>query len=197
MRDAFRQARLPPYCAVFRQKGNETPFLTHNVSAGAPHLVIGGDLVSCSGYLSTRGQVIIRVTEVTQSLGLLSRLVAHADLHAGPVHGLFAEFDRCDHGHGLIAAAGWGLSHDPITHWLSQRTYGPAEVWRQAKPLIRQAEAPRPAAESAVLIVDDSVLEKAHTYANKLIYTHWGHRQQRYGKGLNFVSLRYQAGELA
>jgi len=130
-------------------------------------------------------------------LGLLSRLVAHADLHAGPVHGLFAEFDRCDHGHGLIAAAGWGLSHDPITRWLSQRTYGPAEAWRQAKPLIRQAEAPRPAAEFAVLIVDDSVLEKAHTYANELIYMHWDHRQQRYGKGLNFVSLRYQAGELA
>ena len=118
-------------------------------------------------------------------------------MHAGLVHGLFAEFDGCDHGHGLIAAAGWGLSHDPITHWLSQRTYGPAEAWRQAKPLIRQAEAPRPAAEFAVLIVDDSVLEKAHTDANELICTHWDHRQQRYVKGLNFVSLRYQAGELA
>ena len=48
-----------------------------------------------------------------------------------------------------------------------------------------------------MLIVDDSVLEKAHTDANGLICTHWNHRQQRYVKGLNFVSLRYQAGELA
>ena len=48
-----------------------------------------------------------------------------------------------------------------------------------------------------VLIVDDLVLEKAHTDANELICTHWNHRQQRYVKGLNFVSLRYQAGELA
>ena len=42
-----------------------------------------------------------------------------------------------------------------------------------------------------MLIVDDSVLEKAHNDANELICTHWDHRQQRYVKGLNFVSLLY------
>ena len=36
------------------------------------------------------------------------------------------------------------LSHDRVTRWLSQAAYGPAEVWRQAKTLIRQAEARRP-----------------------------------------------------
>ena len=86
------------------------------------------------------------------------------------------------------------LSHDHVTRWLSQTTYGPAEVWRQAKPLIRQAETRQPAEEFAVLIVDDSVLEKAHTDANGLIFTHWDHRQQRYVKDLSFVSLCYQAG---
>ena len=89
------------------------------------------------------------------------------------------------------------LRHDHITRWLSQTTYGPADIWRQAKPLIRQAEARRPAEEFAVLIVDDSVLEKAHNDANELICTHWDHSQQRYVKGLNFVSLLYQAGDLA
>ena len=89
------------------------------------------------------------------------------------------------------------LSHDHVTRWLSQTTYGPADIWRQAKPLIHQAEARRPAEEFAVLIVDDSVLAKAHTDANELICSHWDHCQQRYGKGLNFVSLLYQAGELA
>jgi len=98
---------------------------------------------------------------------------------------------------GLSRLLEGALSHDHITRWLSQATYGPAEVWRQAKPLIRQAEARRSADEFAVLIVDDSVLEKAHTDANELICTHWDHRQQRYVKGLNFVSLLYQAGELA
>jgi hypothetical protein len=98
---------------------------------------------------------------------------------------------------GLSGLLDGALSHDHITRWLSQGTYGPAEVWRQAKPLIRQAEAQRPADKFAVLIVDDSVLEKAHTDANELICTHWDHRQQRYVKGLNFVTLLYQAGELA
>nr|WP_216726666.1 transposase [Hymenobacter siberiensis] len=79
----------------------------------------------------------------------------------------------------------------------STTTYGPADIWRQAKPLIRQAEARRPAGEFAVLIVDDSVLEKAHADANELICSHWDHSQQRYVKGLNFVTLLYQAGELA
>ena len=48
-----------------------------------------------------------------------------------------------------------------------------------------------------MLIVDDSVLEKAYTDANELICSHWDHRQQRYVKDLNFVSLLYQAGALA
>ena len=98
---------------------------------------------------------------------------------------------------GLSRRLDGALSHNHITRWLSRGTYGPAEVWRQAKRLIRQAEAQRPAEEFAVLIVDDSVLEKAHTDANGLICIHWDHSQQRYVKGLNFVSLRYQAGELA
>ena len=98
---------------------------------------------------------------------------------------------------GLSRLLDGALSHDHVTRWLSQTTYGPADIWRQAKPLIRQAEARRPAGEFAVLIVDDSVLEKAHTYANELICPHWDHSQPRYIKGLNFVSLRYQAGELA
>ena len=89
------------------------------------------------------------------------------------------------------------LSHDHITRWLSSTAWGSADIWRQAKPLIRQAEAQRSAEEFAVLIVDDSILEKAHTDANKLICSHWDHSQQRYVKGLNFVSLLYQAGELA
>jgi hypothetical protein len=63
--------------------------------------------------------------------------------------------------------------------------------------LIRQAEARQAASDFAVLIVDDSVLEKAPTDANELICAHWDHSQQCYVKGLNFVSLLYQAGELA
>ncbi|MBC8083935.1 MAG: transposase [Hymenobacter sp.] len=98
---------------------------------------------------------------------------------------------------GLLRLVDGALSHDHITRWLRNATYGSAQVWRQAKALIRQAEAQRSADEFAVLIVDDSVLEKAHTDTNELICTHWDHSQQRYVKGLTFVSLLYQAGELA
>jgi len=98
---------------------------------------------------------------------------------------------------GLSRLLDGALSHDHITRWLSSTPCGPAQVWRRAKPLIRQAEALRGAEDFAVLIDDDSVLEKAHTAANELICTHWDHRQQRYVKGLNFVTLLYQAGELA
>ncbi len=98
---------------------------------------------------------------------------------------------------GLSRLVDGALSHDHITRWLRNSAWHSADIWRQAKPLIRQAEAQRPVAEFAVLIVDDSILEKAHTDANELICTHWDHSQQRYVKGLNFVSLLYQAGELS
>ena len=98
---------------------------------------------------------------------------------------------------GLSRLLDGALSHDQITRWLRSVSYGSAQVWRQAKALIRHAEAQRADDDFAVLIVDDSVLEKAHTDPNELICTHWDHSQQRYVKGLNFVSLLYQASELS
>ncbi len=98
---------------------------------------------------------------------------------------------------GLSRLLDGALSHDRITRWLSCTVLGSPALWRQAKPLIRQAEAQRQPDECAVLIVDDSILEKPHTDANELICTHWDHSQQRFVQGLNFVSLLYQAGELA
>ncbi|MGI4869654.1 MAG: IS701 family transposase [Janthinobacterium lividum] len=98
---------------------------------------------------------------------------------------------------GLSRLLDGALSHDHITRWLSSTVLGSPALWRQAKPLIRQAEAQRQAAEFAVLIVDDSILEKPHTDTNELICTHWDHSQQRFVQGLNFGSLLYQAGEVA
>ena len=67
---------------------------------------------------------------------------------------------------GLSRLLDGALSHDHVTRWLSQTTYGPADLWRQAKPLTRQVET-RPGTEDfAVLIVDDLVLKKTCTDAN-------------------------------
>ena len=97
----------------------------------------------------------------------------------------------------LSRLLGGAVSHDQVTRWLSTAYLDSTQVWAQAKPLIRRAEQQRPADEFAVLIVDDSILEKAHTDPSALICTHWDHSQGRFVKGLNFVSLLYQAGELA
>ena len=89
------------------------------------------------------------------------------------------------------------LSHDQVTRWLSSVYLDSRQVWSHAKPLIRQTERALEADDFAVLIVDDSILEKAHTDANALLCTHYDHSLGRYVKGLNFVSLLYVAGALA
>ena len=89
------------------------------------------------------------------------------------------------------------LSHDRVRRWLSQVHLDSRQVWGHAKPLIRQTERALKANDFAVLVVDDSILEKAHTDANALLCTHYDHSLGRYVKGLNFVSLLYVAGALS
>ena len=89
------------------------------------------------------------------------------------------------------------LSHDQVTRWLSSVQLDSRQVWSHAKPLIRQAERALEADDFAVLVVDDSILEKAHTDANALLCTHCDHSLGRYVKGLNFVRLLYVGGVLA
>jgi hypothetical protein len=49
----------------------------------------------------------------------------------------------------------------------------------------------------ALLIVDDCILEKAHTDPNAMISTYYDHTEQGYVNGLTFVSLLYQSGALS
>ena len=89
------------------------------------------------------------------------------------------------------------ISHDQVTRWLSQVYLDSRQVWGHAKPLIRRTERALEADDFAVLVIDDSILEKAHTDTNALLSTHYDHSLGRYVKGLNFVSLLYVAGSLA
>ena len=88
------------------------------------------------------------------------------------------------------------ISHDQVTRWLKQVYLDSRQVWSHAKPLIRRVEEAHEATDFAVLVVDDSILEKAHTDANALLCTHYDHSLGRYVKGLNFVSLLYVADAL-
>ena len=55
------------------------------------------------------------------------------------------------------------------------------------------------AAHVTILIVNDSILEKAHTDAHAMLTTHWdlSDSEAHFVKGLDFVSLRYRAGPLS
>ena len=89
------------------------------------------------------------------------------------------------------------LSHDQVTRWLSSVSLDSRQVWSHAKPLIRQVERALEPDDFAVLVVDDSILEKAHTDANALLCTHYDHNLGRYVKGLNCVSLLFVASALS
>jgi len=90
-----------------------------------------------------------------------------------------------------------GISHDQVTRFLSHSYLDSKDLWLASKPLIRSCERKRKEGDFAVLIVDDSILEKAHTDENAMICTHFDHSQGRYVKGLNFLSLLYQADGLS
>ena len=85
------------------------------------------------------------------------------------------------------------LSHDKVTRFLSESYFDSSTVWSKAKPLVRKYESE----EEGVLIADDSIAEKAHTDENAMISWHWDHSLGRNVKGINFVSLVYNSGELS
>src|SRR4028119_1171253 len=72
---------------------------------------------------------------------------------------------------GLSRLLDGALSHDHITRWLSSTSLGSPALWRQAKPLIRQAEVQRKAEDFAVLLGGDSIFEKAHTEAHERVWS--------------------------
>jgi len=98
---------------------------------------------------------------------------------------------------GLSSLYDGAISHDQVTRLLSSSSLDSKDLWRKAKPLIRQTQANLPQGEFAVLIVDDSLAEKPHTDESALITTHWDHSQKRYIKGVNFLTLLYQASDLS
>jgi hypothetical protein len=98
---------------------------------------------------------------------------------------------------GLSRLYDGALSHDPVRGLLTNSYLDSKDLWSTSKPLIGAAGQSKSADEFAVLIVQDSILEKAHTDVNAMLTTHWDHGKQRFVNGLNFVSLLYQLGNLS
>mgnify|MGYP000087686547 FL=1 len=88
------------------------------------------------------------------------------------------------------------ISHDQVTRWLASDYLDSKKVWAHAKPLIKNDLSTKTAQDFAVLIVDDSLLEKPHTDPNAMVARYWDHCSNTYVKAVNFMSLLYQTSGL-
>jgi len=79
------------------------------------------------------------------------------------------------------------ISHDQVQHSLAGAPQTSVDLWRIAKPHVRQIESP-----DGVMIVDDSIAEKPYTDENDIICWHYDHSKQRNIKGIDFVACLYQ-----
>lgn len=93
---------------------------------------------------------------------------------------------------GLSRLLDGSISHDSVTRFLSEEIKTSANLWRVAKPLVRQIERP-----DGVMILDDSIEEKPHTDENELVCWHFDHSKNRNVKGINFLTALYRAGEVS
>jgi hypothetical protein len=93
---------------------------------------------------------------------------------------------------GLARLLNGEVSHDQITRFLSSEPKRSADLWRIAKPLVRQVET-----DSGVIVIDDTIEEKEYTDENELICWHWDHSKGRNVKGINFLSALYVTAEAA
>ena len=87
---------------------------------------------------------------------------------------------------GLARLLDGEVSHDQITRFLSSEPKRSADLWRIAKPLVRQIES-----ETGVIVIDDTIEEKEYTDENELICWHCDHSKGRNVKGINFLAALY------
>jgi len=84
------------------------------------------------------------------------------------------------------------LSHDKISRFLSTPCFTSKDLWHLVKSTVRQVEQ-----EDGVLIIDDTVEEKAYMDENDLICWHYDHVKGRTVKGINMVSALYYQGSMS
>ena len=93
---------------------------------------------------------------------------------------------------GLERLMDGAISHDKITRMLASEPKTSADLWRLAKPLVREIERP-----DAVLSIDDSISDKTYTDENDIICWHWSHSLGRQVKGIEFLTAFYTVGEVS
>jgi hypothetical protein len=85
------------------------------------------------------------------------------------------------------------ISHDKITKFLNGQEFSSKELWEYIKPEIRKIEQD----VGGVLILDDTIEEKAYTDENGIICWHYSHAKGRCIKGVNFLSCLVRYDDIA
>lgn len=85
---------------------------------------------------------------------------------------------------GLSAMLDEQICHDKVTKFLNKELYSAKDLWQQVKPTVRKINW-----ENDVLVVDDTIQEKAYTDENDIICRHRDHAKWRNVKGINMLSL--------
>jgi hypothetical protein len=93
---------------------------------------------------------------------------------------------------GLSRLMNGDISHDQVSRMLASRKMTSKDWWLKVKPEVRKIEE-----ADGLMIIDDSIEEKPYTDENEIICWHWDHAKNRTVKGINFITTRYDAQEVA
>jgi hypothetical protein len=84
------------------------------------------------------------------------------------------------------------ISHDQVSRMLASPKMTSKDWWLMVKPEVRKIER-----TDGLMIIDDSIVEKAYTDENEIICWHWDHSKDRNVKGINFITTMYYVQEVA
>jgi hypothetical protein len=76
------------------------------------------------------------------------------------------------------------ISHDKVTRFLSKEQLDTKKFWQYVKPKLKLCEN----SSQDVLIVDDTIAEKAYTKETQTVCWHYDHAKGRVVKGINIIS---------
>jgi hypothetical protein len=94
---------------------------------------------------------------------------------------------------GLAALLEGEISHDQISRHLRSGARGSKELWRYIKGSVRHHEQKT----GGVLLLDDTISEKAYTDENAINCWHYSHAKGRHVKGINLISCLVRYGDIA
>ena len=84
------------------------------------------------------------------------------------------------------------ISHDQVSRMLASPRMTSKDWWKKIKPHVRKIEQ-----SDGVILIDDSIVEKAYTDENEIICWHYDHAKGQNVKGINFITAMYYAHKVA